>query len=104
MKWEKLGKIFNPMDHLLANGCTLFAKSPQALVFDNFVRVYFCAQKKTKNGKYLSCPQYVDFSKNFEKILGLSQRTVIELGKLGEFDEHGIFPLNVTRHDGSRTM
>jgi hypothetical protein len=103
MKWEKLGKIFNPTEHLLADGCTIFAKSPQALVFDNFVRVYFCAQKKTENGKYLSYPQYVDFNKSFDKILRISQRTVVDLGKLGEFDEHGIFPLNVTRH-GSKIL
>lgn len=97
MKWEKLGKIFDPTEHVLAEECSIFAKSPQALVFDNFVRIYFCSQKKTPNGKYLSCPQYVDFNKNFDKILQLSQGPIVELGKLGEFDEHGIFPINVLR-------
>lgn len=100
MKWEKLGKIFDPSEHDLAEDCTVFAKSPQALVFDDFVRVYFCAQKKSSNGKYLSHPQYVDFSKRFDKILRLSHEPVIALGKLGEFDEHGIFPFNVLRHEG----
>lgn len=100
MKWEKLGKIFDPSEHVLSEGCSLFAKSPQALVFDSFVRVFFCSQKKTSNGKYLSCPQYVDFNKCFDKILGLSRGVVVELGKSGEFDEHGIFPLNVLRHEG----
>lgn len=97
MKWEKLGKIFDPTEHVLAEECSIFAKSPQALVFDNFVRIYFCSQKKTSNGKYLSCPQYVDFNKNFDKILQLSQGPIVELGKIGEFDEHGIFPINVLR-------
>lgn len=100
MKWEKLGKIFDPSEHALSEGCSLFAKSPQALVFDSFVRIYFCSQKKTSNGKYLSCPQYVDFNKNFDKILRLSKGPVVALGKLGEFDEHGIFPLNVLKHEG----
>lgn len=100
MKWEKIGKIFDPTEHALSEGCTVFAKSPQALAFDDFVRVYFCSQKKTGNGKYLSCPQYVDFNKRFDRILRFSTGPVVELGGLGEFDEHGIFPLNVLRHDG----
>ena len=41
MKWQKLGKIFDPSTVTLADGCTEFAKSPQALVFDDFVRIYF---------------------------------------------------------------
>jgi predicted GH43/DUF377 family glycosyl hydrolase len=100
MKWKKIGKIFDPSEHVLSEGCTEFAKSPQALSFDSFVRIYFCSQKKTSNEKYLSCPQYVDFNKKIDKILRLSQGQVISLGKLGEFDEHGIFPFNVVKHEG----
>lgn len=99
MRWKKLGKIFDPEDHKLTDGYSLFAKSPQALVFDDFVRIYFCTQKKTENGKYLSCPQFVDFDKNLGRILRLSSRQVIQLGSLGQFDEHGIFPMNVLRHE-----
>lgn len=99
MKWEKLGQIFDPAQHVLAEGCSVFAKSPQALVFDDFVRIYFSSQKKSANGKYVSCPQYVDFNKQFDRILGVSQAPVIALGDLGEFDEHGIFPFNVLRHE-----
>jgi hypothetical protein len=99
MRWEKLGKIFDPAEYKLSEECTTFAKSPQALVFDDFIRIYFCAQKKTANGKYLSCPQYVDFNKNFDRVLRLSTGPVVELGRLGEFDEHGIFPINILRHD-----
>ncbi|MFZ4478453.1 MAG: hypothetical protein ACOYNZ_01020 [Rhodoferax sp.] len=100
MRWEKLGKIFDPADHALSEGYTAFAKSPQALVFADFIRIYFCAQKKTTNGKYLSCPQYVDFNKSFDRVLRLSTGSVVALGCLGEFDEHGIFPINVVRHEG----
>lgn len=100
MQWEKLGKLFDPTQHQLADGCSVFAKSPQALVLPDRVRIYFSAQRKTQNGKYLSCPQYVDFTRTFDKIIGLSERTVVALGALGEFDEHGIFPLNVLWHEG----
>ncbi len=99
MKWRKLGKIFNPEDHKLADGYSLFAKSPQALVFNDFVRIYFCAQKKTENGKYVSCPHFVDFEKNLDKIIRISSQPVIQLGSLGQFDEHGIFPMNILRHE-----
>ncbi len=97
MRWQKLGKIFDPEIIPLTNGCTSFAKSPQALVFDDFVRVYFCSQVKSPDGKYLSHPQFVDFDKDFKKIINYSKESVISLGQLGEFDEHGIFPLNVLR-------
>ena len=52
MKWKKLGKIFDPTDHTLANNCVEFAQSPQTLVFDDFVRIYFSTRERDKNGKY----------------------------------------------------
>ena len=104
MKWTKLGQIFNPTEHQLPNGCEEFAQSPQALVFPDFVRIYFSTrQRDPLNGKFRSHIAYVDFDKTFEKILGISQHTVIPLGELGNFDEHGIFPINVLR-DGNRVL
>ncbi len=50
------------------------------------------------NGKFLSHVCYADFSKDFREVLRVGDRAVIELGKLGAFDEHGIFPMNVVRH------
>jgi sucrose-6-phosphate hydrolase SacC (GH32 family) len=99
MKWQKLGKIFDPAEHNLADGYSIFAKSPQALVFDEFVRIYFCVQKKTENGKYVSCPHYADFDKNLCHLRNVSSHPAIALGELGHFDEHGIFPMNVLRHE-----
>lgn len=97
MKWEKLGKIFDPTQHKLANNCQFYAQSPQAIVFDEFVRIYFSTRETEKNGKYLSHISFVDFDKDFKKILKVSTNTVIPLGSLGCFDEHGIFPLNVLK-------
>ncbi len=99
MKWIKKGLIFDPTKHKLANNCTEFAQSPQTLVFDDFVRIYFSTrQKDAATGKFLSHISFVDFDKNFEKILKIADKTVIELGELGTFDEHGIFPINIVRH------
>ena len=98
MKWVKLGKIFNPSVHTLLNGCVEFAKSPQALVFDGFVRIYFSTVAVDPgNGKYLSHVAYVDMQKNLRDVIHVSDTTVIPLGVLGSFDEHGIFPINVVR-------
>jgi hypothetical protein len=101
MKWRKLGKIFDPTEHKLANNCVDFAQSPQTLVFDNFVRIYFSTRQKDKSGKYLSHISFVDMDKSFKEILNISSHTVIELGALGCYDEHGIFPLNILKDKDS---
>ncbi len=103
MKWKKLGKIFDPTEHQLSDNCLEFAQSPQTLVFDKMVRVYFSTREKDKSGKYLSHISYVDFDKTFERIVSISNSTVISLGNLGCFDEHGIFPMNVVR-DKNRVL
>lgn len=95
MKWKKLGKIFDPTEHDLPSNCFAFAKSPQAIVFDDFVRIYFSAAERDHKNKLLSHVMYVDFDKKFKNILKISPKEVIPLGELGCFDEHGIFPLNV---------
>lgn len=99
MKWKKLGRVFNPVEHHLPDNCFEFAQSPQALLFDNFVRIYFSTRERDTSGKYLSHISFVDFDFEFKNILNLSKETVISLGGLGCFDEHGIFPLNVLRHE-----
>lgn len=99
MMWEKLGKLFDPTEQKLANGCREFAQSPQAIVFDDFVRIYFSTRKVDPvNGKFLSHISFVDVDKTFKNTLRISSDSVIELGKLGCFDEHGIFPMNVLRY------
>lgn len=99
MKWIKLGKIFDPIEYALPNDCEQFAQSPQALVFDDFVRIYFSTRSVDKdNGKFRSHIAFVDMQKNLKDIISVSDKTVLPLGGLGCFDEHGIFPLNVLRH------
>lgn len=101
MKWNKLGKIFDPTAHKLANDCVQFAQSPQALVFSDFVRIYFATRSVDTNGKFLSHVAFVDMQKNLRDVIRISDHTVIARGGLGCFDEHGIFPINVLRHNGS---
>lgn len=99
MKWKKLGKIFDPTKHKLPNGCAQFAQSPQVLLFDNFIRIYFSTRAIDKvNGKFLSHVAFVDMTKNFKEVIRVSDKMVVPLGDLGCFDEHGIFPINAVRH------
>jgi hypothetical protein len=97
MRWIRLGKIFDPTQHRLPAGCEQFAQSPQALVFDDFVRIYFSTRARDASGKFLSHVAFVDMRKDFQEILQVAARPVIGLGSLGCFDEHGIFPMNVLR-------
>ncbi len=101
MKWTKLGRIFQPAHHVLPNGCSEFAQSPQALVLDDRVRIYFSTRTREPNGKFLSHIAFVEFDSAMKSVLSVSANPVVKLGSLGCFDEHGIFPMNVLRHDGA---
>lgn len=100
MRWSKRGLLFDPRRHVLPNGCTEFAQSPQALVFDDFVRIYFSTRTRDASGQYVSHVAFVDVDQRLEHVIGVADGTVIPLGALGCFDEHGIFPINVVRHAG----
>lgn len=103
MRWKKAGKIFDPTEHQQANNCVEFAQAPQSLILQDRVRIYYSTRERDESGKYLSHVAYVDFSRDMEKIIDTSKHTVIPLGKLGCFDEHGIFPFNVLR-DKNRVL
>ncbi len=98
MRILKRGKVFDPREYSLPAGLSLYAKSPQAVVFDDFVRVYFSSQRVDSQDKWLSVPIFADFNKNFSKVLRVADEPAINLGSLGHFDEHGIFPFNVVPH------
>lgn len=101
MRWQKLGKIFDPTQYELPNNCFQFAQAPQAVVFNKFVRIYFSTRTVDKNnGKYLSHIAFVDMRNNMCDVIRVSNKTIVPLGGLGCFDEHGIFPMNVIRHNG----
>lgn len=98
MKWSKRGLLFEPRGHRLPYGCTDFAQSPQALVFDDFVRIYFSTRSRDDGGGYLSQIAFVDVDRELRRILRISSDPVLPLGDPGTLDEHGIFPFNVVRH------
>jgi hypothetical protein len=104
MKWRKLGRIFDPAAHRLPASCTQFAQSPQALVCDGFVRIYFSTRSTDAvGGKFRSHVAFADMTPDLMRVLAVSTHTVIPLGSLGTFDEHGIFPINVL-HRGDEVL
>ncbi len=93
MKIKNYGRIFVPQNYGLE-----FCKSPQAIVFDEYVRIYFsyCVPDEDK---LISRVGFVDYDKTFQKIKRVSTE-VISDGMLGTFDEHGIFPFSPFCDDG----
>jgi hypothetical protein len=99
MKWRKLGLVFDLAKNRLPEGCIGFAQSPQPVVFEDFIRVYFSTRVvDPDNGKFISEVAFADFEPDFSKVILVSDRPVIARGRLGCFDEHGIFPMNVIKH------
>lgn len=99
MRWVKQGKLFDPADWDLGEGVVGYAQSPQALVFDDFVRIYFSTRKQSANGKFISVIRYADVDIEARRVLRVTRDEVIASAALGTFDEHGIFPMNVVRTD-----
>lgn len=99
--WKKLGKIFDPTEIETPEWMYEFAQAPAILKFDNYIRVYFsCRPKPDAKGQYKSYSAYVDLDNNdLSKILNISEKPILELGKLGTFDEFGTYPVSVIQKD-----
>jgi hypothetical protein len=74
-------------------------KSRAIVAIDDFVRAYtICYGKPTNNGLISSRTYYVDLDRqNITKIVGRSVSPILDLGGLGEFDEHGVMGECVVR-------
>lgn len=97
MQWQKLGQILTFDKSPFKDRFASHAQSPQALVLSDRIRVYFSTRTLDETGKFISHVQYADYDPDFKGIIDHSEHEVIPLGKLGTFDEHGIFPLSPTR-------
>ena len=101
IRLSNIRKVFDPTHFNLPLECHFYAQSPQTLVFDNCVRVYFSSRYIDSPGNFVSRIIYADFDTSFESLLRISNKPVLEPAGLGTYDEHGIFPLHVFR-EGSR--
>jgi predicted GH43/DUF377 family glycosyl hydrolase len=108
MKWIKLGQIFDPTqvnDGIDRDWMKSHSQSPSAVVFEDFVRVYFsCRPEPDSDGQYISYTTYIDLDRNdLTKVINIAQSPVMELGELGTFDEFAIYPTSVMQ-DGTKTL
>ena len=99
MKWKKRGLLFDVTQQPLPAGCIGFAQAPQALVCDGYVRVFFSTRSRDAWGQYVSQVASADCDPDMRRVLRVGGQVPIAPGGLGCFDEHGIFPFHVVRHE-----
>ncbi|HEY6119801.1 MAG TPA: hypothetical protein VIV66_07580 [Pyrinomonadaceae bacterium] len=93
MNWQKHGLIFAPNDE--GGWMKSHAQVPTPLVSEDFIRVYFSSRPQSN----LSLTTFVDLDiDNPSRILRLNSFPILELGKPGAFDEHGIMPSCAVRN------
>lgn len=99
-KWHKLGKVFTPQEIHGRSWLREFAQGPATLVYDDFVRVYFsCRPPADANGQYVSYSGFVDLDRtDLFNIRRVSDQPILPLGDVGAFDEFGIYPVSLLRH------
>lgn len=100
--WRKLGRVFGPQDVSGRPWMSEFAQAPATLIFDDFVRVYFsCRPPVDEYGQYVSYSAFVDLDRsNLMHVVRVAESPILELGRLGAFDEFGTYPVSVIR-DGT---
>jgi len=78
-----------------------FAQSPQPIVLEDRVRVFFTTRFSSEDGTaWRSQPMFVDFSLEMDKRLSEPIQVELPKAKLGCFDEDGIFPFSPVLVDG----
>lgn len=98
--WEKLGKAFTPQDATGRPWLKEFAQGPATLIFDDFVRVYFsCRPPADAQGQYVSYSAFVDLDRaDLLRVRRVADRPILPLGRTGEFDEFGTYPVSIVRN------
>lgn len=102
-KWEKLGLIFDPTNRY--DWMQTHAQLPVVIPLTTgschdipncLYRIYFA----TRDSQQRSQVGFVDIDINNPKeILNISEKPVLEFGKMGYFDEHGVYPSSIIEVD-----
>jgi hypothetical protein len=94
MKWLKKGKIFSVDGNF--GWMNSHAQIPTVLLLEDRLRVYFSSRKVQSESK----TTFLDLDiKNPKNILYIHNIPILDNGKAGSFDEHGIMPAAVILHD-----
>ncbi|MDB9964259.1 hypothetical protein OAD50_04225 [Vicingaceae bacterium] len=97
--WEKLGKVFDPSNRF--EWMDSYAQVPTPLILKDKIRVYYtCRPKPDHDGKFVSHTSYIDLDINDpSKVLYIHNKPIVDMGEVGSFDEFGIHPTSVLKHD-----
>ena len=98
--WQKMGKVFDPLHSANESWLAEFAQAPSAVVFDDYIRVYFsCRPAPDSSGQYVSYSAWVDLDRaNPHTVIRVAKQPVLTLGARGTFDEFGTYPFSAIRH------
>lgn len=95
MKWIKQGIVFEPNGNF--GWMRTHAQVPTVLVMQDRLRVYFATRPQSN----LGLTAFVDLDKRDPKrVLYVHDKPILELGRHGMFDNHGIFPSYVRTMNG----
>ena len=83
-----------------------FSQAPNAVVLDDRVRVFICCRPEAdQDGMYVSRFGYIDLDINEPtNVVGFSPNSILALGKTGEFDEFGTYPVSVYKEDSDKLI
>lgn len=99
-KWNKLGRIFNPIDYRDISWMYEYAQAPSIIELEKSVRVFFSSRPKPENGQYISRMGYIDLNKdNLLDVISICKAPILSLGGLGTFDEFGTYPVSVIQNE-----
>lgn len=98
--WQKLGRVFDPQESANKKWLAEFAQAPSAIVFDDFIRIYFsCRPEPDCAGQYVSYSAWLDLDRaNPTTVIRVAEHPVLSLGARGTFDEFGTYPFSAIRH------
>ena len=95
MKWIKKGLVYKPSQKI--DWAKTHAQVPTVLIRDDSIRVFFASRPRQD----LSLTTFVDLDINDPSIvLYENPKPILQLGGIGEFDEHGIMPSSIINKDG----
>lgn len=98
--WRKISFYYLPKKR--PQPAVSHAQLPTALVFEDFVRVFFAARNKEQ----FSSVYYVDLSFDNDNVIfsEFCESAVLVPGDIGTFDEHGVFASSVVIHNNQFFM
>lgn len=99
MEWVKKGRIFK-VDNNSDLMCT-HSSLPTIDKLDDVIRIYF----NTRDKKGIARITYMDVDSNNPKnILYVHDKPILELGRLGTFDDNGMMPSAIVNNGGKKYL